>query len=126
MSDEIAEDKDAFIQVTFNDEAREYRVSDLLKSVDSKGRVKVSQVVYAAMMRDEMKLQLFNGNGEAQPLTYKKDTDVTSGFTFSAVKYLKERQANSTNAAMRELARMTMQSCTASLRRCISDIRTIS
>ena len=107
LSDEIAEDKDAFIQVTFNDEAREYRVSDLLKSVDSKGRVKVSQVVYAAMMRDEMKLQLFNGNGEAQPLTYKKDTDVTSGFTFSAVKYLKERQANSTNAAMRELARAT-------------------
>ena len=105
LSDEIAADDDAYVSVTFNGVTTEHLVPDLLAEVDSVGRVKVRQEVYAAMMRDEMTLKVYSGDGTLQPLTYKETLDVTDGFVYTALDYLKGRQENSTNAKMVELAR---------------------
>ena len=105
LNENIKADADAYVSVTFNDVTTSFRVADLLKDLDEQGRIAVKQEVYAAMMRDVMTLQLFNGQGEAQLLTYKETTDVTDGFTFTVLDYLKARQENSTDPRMVELAR---------------------
>ena len=104
LSEEIKADADAFVRVTFNGETTDHKVSDLLQNLND-GRAVVKQEVFAAMMRDEMTLQLFNGAGEVQPLTYKETEDVTDGFVYTVLDYLKDRQENSTNPEMVELAR---------------------
>jgi hypothetical protein len=105
LSDEIMADEDAYIRVTFNGVTTDHSVAELIRNLDSQGRVKVKQEMYAAMMRDEMTLQVFDGQGRVQPLTYKETTDVTDGFVFTALEYLKGRQAESTNPYMVELAK---------------------
>ncbi len=105
LSDEMMADENAYVSVTFNDETTDHSVADLIQSLDSQGRVKVRQEMYAAMMRDEMTLQVLDGQGRVQPLTYKETTDVTDGFVFTALEYLKGRQEQSTNPYMVELAR---------------------
>ena len=105
LSEEIMEDEGAYVNVTFNGVTKKFMVSDLIQELDDQGRVKVRQGLYAAMMRDEMLLQLFNGEDERQPLTYKGSEDVMDSFVFTAVDYLRSRQENSTNPKMRELAR---------------------
>ena len=105
LSDEVMADEDATVSVTFNDVTTNHSVAELIRNLDSQGRVKVRQEMYAAMMRDEMTLQVFDGDGVAQPLTYKGTTDVTDGFVFTALEYLKGRQAESTNPYMVELAK---------------------
>ena len=104
LSEEAAADEDAYVLVTFDGKTKEttkHSVSELLKN----GQIVVEQEVFAAMMRDEMTLQLFSGQDEAMPLTYKKTTDVTEGFTYNVITYLKDRQKNSTDPKMVELAR---------------------
>ena len=105
LSEAIMADEDAYISVTFNEETTIHRVEDLIRNLDGQGRVKVKQEMFAAMMRDEMTLQVFNGAGVAQPLAYKETTEVTDGFVYTALRYLKDRQENSTNPNMVELAR---------------------
>ncbi len=105
LSDEVMADANAYITTTFNDVTTDHSVAELIGNLDSQGRVKVKQEMYAAMMRDEMMLQVFDGDGVAQPLTYKGTTDVTDGFVFTALEYLKGRQAESTNPKMVELAK---------------------
>ncbi len=105
LSENVKADADAYVSVTFNDVTTKFSVADLLEDVDTQGRVRVRQEVFAAMMRDVMTLQLFNGQDEAQMLTYKETTDVTDGFQYSVLDYLKDRQENSSNPEMVELAR---------------------
>ena len=105
LSDEIMADEDAYIRMMFNDVTTDHSVAELIRNLDSQGRVKVKQEMYAAMLRDEITLQVLDGQGRVQPLTYKEMTDVTDGFVFTALEYLKGRQENSTNPYMVELAK---------------------
>ena len=105
LSEEIKADADAYIITTFNGVTTTFYVADLIEHIESDGCVKVRQGMFAGMMRDEMTLQVFNGNGEIQPLTYKGSTNVTDGFVFTAVDYLRSRQQHSSNVKMQELAR---------------------
>ena len=105
LSDDVMADANAYVSVTFNGKTTKHSVAKLIQQLDDKGRVSVWQELFAAMMRDEMTLQVFNGQGEVQTLMYKETEDVTDGFVYSALKYLKDRQENSTNEEMKELAR---------------------
>jgi hypothetical protein len=108
LSEEIQADPDAYALVTFNGVETKQMVPDLLQSLNS-GRVRVEQEVLAVEMRDEMVLQLFNGEGQVMPLTYKETEDVTDGFHYSVVQYLDRVQEVSSNAKMKELARAAKQ-----------------
>ena len=103
LSDDVMADANAYVSVTFNGKTTTHNVAGLKR--DGQGRVSVRQELFAAMMRDEMTLQVFNGQGEVQTLMYKETEDVTDGFVYSALKYLKDRQENSKNEEMKELAR---------------------
>ena len=106
LSDEILADPDAYVTTTFNGETTQHNVSDLLQDMQGEYVVVRHQNIYAAMMRDEMTLQIFNGSGVAQPLTYRGTTDVTEGFTYTVLDYLKTCQTStSVKPAMKELAR---------------------
>ena len=111
LNKDVEADEGAYVSVTFNGDFNGetpkttiHLVSELIKNKDDQGRVKVRQEVYAAMMRDEMTIQLFSGD-EALPLTYKETEDVKDGFTYTVLTYLKDRQEYSTNPEMVELAR---------------------
>ena len=106
-SDEVKEDPGAYVRVTFNGVTTDHNVQKLMSSdttYDSQGRIRVGQEVKAAMMHDVMTLQLFNGQGEAMPLTYKNQVDVTDGFNYTVVEYLRGRLASS-NPKMVRLAK---------------------
>ena len=105
LSEEIAADPGAYVSATFSGETTKHSVPELLTGIDSRGRVKVVQDVFATMMRENIMIQVFNGEGQAAPLTYKETTDVTDGFSYNMLTYLKDRQVNSTNPKMVELAR---------------------
>ena len=105
LSDEVMEDEDAYITTTLNGVTTNHSVAELVRYLDSRGRAKVRQEMYAAMLRDEMTLQVFNGAGEVQPLTYKDSMETTDCFAYAALEYLKERQQNSANPKMVALAR---------------------
>ena len=105
LSEEVMSDADAYITTTFNGVTTTHSVSELIRNLDSQGRVKVRQEMYAAMMRDEMTLRVLSGAGEIQPLTYKDSTTVIDSFVYTALEYLKDRQENSSNPYMVELAR---------------------
>ena len=105
LSEEIAADPGAYVAVTFNDETTMYSVPELLLSIDDKGRVKVQQEAVAAMMHDEMTLQVFNGYHEAQKLTYKESAAEFTVYSTCIAAYLKDRQVSSTSDEMRALAR---------------------
>jgi uncharacterized protein YjdB len=106
LSDDVMADANAYVSVTFNGKTTKHSVAKLIQQLDGQGRVSVWQELFAAMMRDKMTLQVFNGKDEVQPLKYKGgDTNVTDSFVYSALDYLKDRQENSTNPKMRELAR---------------------
>ena len=103
-NDEVMANPDSYyFGVTFNGVTTNYSVSNLLP-LNTQGCVMVKQEMYAAMMRDQVTLQLFNSAGEVQPLTYKETTDVTDGFVYTALDYLKNRQEFSENSQMVELA----------------------
>ena len=102
-SDEVlAAPSSYYVSVTFNGVTSNYPLSNL--NFDEQGRAVVKQVMLAGMMRDPMTIRLFSSSGELQPLTYKDTTDVTEGFVYTAVDYLKGRQESSSNPEMRELA----------------------
>lgn len=103
MSDEIKADSGAYVNVTFNGVTTKRLVSEL--PVDNKGRSVVVQETLAGYMRFPVKLQIFNGSDEVQPLTYKQTTDVTDGFEYAVIDYLKGIQAVSTDSKTIELVR---------------------
>ena len=107
LSNEVMEDSDAYITTIFNGETTIHFVAELIQNLDDSGRVRVSQEMFAAMLRDEVTLQLINGAGEVQPLTYKNSAETMNSFVFTALEYLRGRQANSTNQKMIALALAT-------------------
>ena len=113
LTNELKADPDAYIRLTFNGVTAEYRVADLVKDLDSLGRVKVTQEVLAAMMNDVMTLEIFNGKGEKQDVTYKENAVEDNSFEFTVTDYLDGRITGGTTPEMRELARVTELSGTA-------------
>ena len=105
LSEEIMADQDAYVAVTFNNETAMHSIPDLLSTLDDKGRVRVQQEAFAAMMHDEMTLQVFNGYHEPQKLTLKESSAEFTVFKHSIAAYLKDRQVSSTSDEMRALAR---------------------
>ncbi len=107
LSDEIMADDNAYVSVVFNSVTVNHSVKDLLKTLDGKGRVKVSQEVYAVMMHDEMTLTIYNSDGNIQCLSYKDVQDVTNGFVYSAWDYLEAclSPSSSVSDKMKSLAR---------------------
>ena len=105
LSKEIMSDPDAYISTTLNGTTTNHSVSELIKNLDAQGRVKVRQEMHASMIQDEMTLEIFNGADEVRPLTFKESTEVRDCFDYAALEYLKERQQNSANPNMVELAR---------------------
>ena len=109
LSDEIAADPEAYVITSFNGTDTKHTVAQLLTDTMGQYVVVRQRNIYAAMMRDELKMQIFNSAGEVQPLTLRETTDVTEGFTYTVLEYLKTCETStSVKPAMKELARTAL------------------
>ncbi len=106
LSEQIQQDKGAYVLITANGKDTKVLLSDARRS--SVGDVQChvfSLPVVAKEMRDQATLRLFHGNGTAAPL-YVKSVNVTdTGYTSSVMAYLTKAQQTSSNPKMVALAK---------------------